>query len=26
MGADPYYFDKSLPDATSQIQSARLKT
>jgi len=26
MGADPYYFDKTLPDATAQIQSARLKT
>lgn len=26
MGADPYYFDKTLPDATRQIQSARLRT
>jgi len=26
MGADPYYFDKTLPDATKQIQSARLRT
>ena len=26
LGADPYYFDKSLPDATAQIQSARLRT
>lgn len=26
MGADPYYFDKTLPDATTQIQSARFRT
>ena len=26
LGADPYYFDKTLPDATKQIQSARLRT
>lgn len=25
LAADPHYFDKSLPDATSQIQSARLR-
>lgn len=25
MGADPYYFDRTLPDATAQIQSARLR-
>jgi hypothetical protein len=25
-GADPHYFDKTLPDAMAQIQSARLKT
>ena len=26
LAADPHYFDKSLSDATSQIQSARLRT
>jgi hypothetical protein len=26
LGADPYYFDKTLPDATKQIQSARLRS
>lgn len=26
LGADPYYFDKTLPDGMAQIQSARLRT